>query len=110
MKLDTVPDWPQPQGIFQSGTTFNPLQFLATVQEMYEKVVIEKGNGDNLAMEYEAFSKLLQERTIVDADGHVLFKLFELEIPFSTPSELIVASHYLCLDCLRDDRPNLPLI
>jgi hypothetical protein len=105
MKLDVVPDWPQPQGIFELGTTFNPLPFLAAVHEIYEKVVVSRG-GENLTMENEAFARMLEKRTIVAEDGRCLFKLFELDTPLSTPPELFVELNgfrYLCVDCLRDD-------
>jgi hypothetical protein len=87
MKLDTVPDWPQPQGIFELGTTFYPLRFLASVRDIYDRVVIA---GDTLTMENEAFARLLQKRTIVTDDGHYLFKLFNMDMPLSTPPELVV--------------------
>jgi hypothetical protein len=105
MKLDVVPDWPQPQGVFEFGTTFNPLPFLAAVREIYEKVVVNRGE-ENLTMENEAFARLLEKRTIVANDGRCLFKLFDLETPLSTAPELIVELNglrYLRVDCLRDD-------
>jgi hypothetical protein len=57
-------------------------------------------------MEYEAFVRLLQSRTIVVPDGRCLFKLYNLQMPMSTPSDLIVDYNnirYLRIDCLRDD-------
>jgi hypothetical protein len=105
MKADTVPDWPQPPGIFELGTKFNPIKFLATIRDVYEWVMNQNGHDNDLTMEYEAFGKLLHSRTIVSPDGQSLFKLFALEIPLSTPSELIVDyndAQYLRIDCLRD--------
>jgi hypothetical protein len=32
---DTLPDWPQPQGIFEKGTHFHPIEFLKTLREVY---------------------------------------------------------------------------
>jgi len=104
MKSDTVPDWPQPQEIFEFGTTFRPIQFLATIHTVYEKVIIEGNSRGNLAMEYEAFGTLLN-RCIIFPNSQVLFKLFELEMPSSTPPELIVeynGAHYLKIDWLHD--------
>jgi hypothetical protein len=112
MKSDTVPDWPQPQGIFELGTTFNPLKFLTTIRELYEVLVIQGSNGNDLAMEYEAFTKLLTSRTVT-TDSGILFKLFELEMPFSTPPELIVyhdGSRHLRIDCLRDGSDSTPIV
>ncbi|KAH8982076.1 hypothetical protein EDB92DRAFT_1895313 [Lactarius akahatsu] len=40
--LGCLPPWPQPNGVFSSdawGTTFNPIPFLATLRDVYEKVV-----------------------------------------------------------------------
>src|SRR6266699_7254783 len=42
---DTLPDWPQPQGIFEKGTHFHPIEFLTTLQEVYEKVVVDRTSG-----------------------------------------------------------------
>jgi hypothetical protein len=110
MKLDTVPDWPQPQGIFELGTTFHPLPFLAAVCEIYEKVVVSNGE-DGLTMENEAFARLLKKRIVVANDGRCLFKLFDLQTPFSTLQELIVdfnGSQYLRVDCLCNDGATGP--
>jgi hypothetical protein len=38
---DTLLDWPQPQGIFEKGTHFHPIEFLKTLQEVYEKLVVD---------------------------------------------------------------------
>jgi len=102
LKSDTVPDWPQPQGIFEMGMTFYLLKFLATIRNVYEKFVIKQGNGGNLAMEYKAFGKLLNHR-IISPNNHFLFKLFDLEMPASTPPELVIdynCARYLKVDCL----------
>jgi hypothetical protein len=111
MKTDTVPEWPQPQGIFELGVTFNPMQFLITIRNVYENLVIENGSGDDLAMEYDAFVKLLKSRTIVLPDGRCLFKLYDLRMPLSTPSEILVnhnGSEYLRLDCFHDNDITAP--
>jgi hypothetical protein len=105
MKPDTTPDWPQPPGIFERGVIFNPIPFLKTIHDMYERIVIEGTDGDGLAMEYHAFAKLLQDRTTVAANGTILFKLFDLSLPFDAPTELIIeqnGTRYLRIDCLRD--------
>ena len=47
--------------------------------------------------------KMLSNRTTIDQDGTVLFRLFDLTIPPSTPDELIVlhdGCKHLRLDCL----------
>ena len=58
-----MPAWPQPQGIFTDGIYFNPVGFLTTLREVYEKVVIDKVSGE-AAMEHEAFARLLFARTL----------------------------------------------
>lgn len=104
--VDDVPDWPQPQGIFATGTQFNPIQFLKTLREMYERVVVRGECGTDVPIEYEAFGRMLKSRTTVDDEGNTLFKLYDLDMPPSTPDELIVIRDerkYLRLDCLRDN-------
>jgi hypothetical protein len=104
--MDDVPDWPQPQGIFAKGTHFHPIEFLKTVRGMYERVVIRGECGTDVPIEYEAFGRMLKSRTTVDNEGNVLFKLYNLEMPPSTPDELIIACDghkFLRLDCLRDN-------
>lgn len=99
-----LPEWPQPEGIFTNGTNFHPLVFLSKLSEMYEKVVIDKESG-HLLMEHQAFAALLVRRTITLADGSVLFKIFDVPYPDSTPEELITTHEdlkYLRIDCLRD--------
>jgi hypothetical protein len=105
MKNETAPEWPQPLGIFDAGTSFNPIQFLTTIRDLYDKIVTENAGGDDLELEYHAFARMLRDRTTVTRDGHHLFKLYDLRIPFNTPSRLIVEEHgkkYLRVDCLRD--------
>lgn len=102
----TLPDWPQPEGIFSDGTTFHPIAFLAKVGEVYERVLVKKDSGE-LMMEHEAFARLLLKRTLTSEDGSVLFKMYDLEASESdkTPEGLIVlrdGDRYLRLDCLSD--------
>jgi hypothetical protein len=73
------------------------------LQEVYEKVVVDRASGVNVPVEYEAFTKMLGKRTTIDRDGTVPFRLFDLTIPPSTPDELIVlrdGRRHLRLDCL----------
>jgi hypothetical protein len=83
------------------------MRFLATIHDVYEQLVINRHPGNDMAMEFEAFVALLQDRTITTPDGHFLFKLYAcLELPLTTPPELFVeynGSSYLRIDCLRDD-------
>ena len=87
---DALPDWPQSQGIFEKGTHFHPIEFLKTLQEVYEKVVVDRASGFNVPIEYEAFTKMLGKGATIDQDGTVQFRLFDLTIPPSTPDQLIV--------------------
>src|SRR5712675_896109 len=103
---DDIPDWPQPQEIYVKGTDFHPIEFLKTLWDMYEKVVVREERSTDLPMEYEAFWKVLQRRTTIDEDGSVLFRLYDLIMPPSTPDRLVVLHNghqHLRLDCLRDD-------
>jgi hypothetical protein len=63
------PVWPQPQGIFERGKVFHPLNFLTTLHEVYDTAVVNGSDGGDSAMEYEAFMMMLKDRTIVTADG-----------------------------------------
>jgi hypothetical protein len=99
-----MPAWPQPQGIFTDGIYFNPVVFLTTLREVYEKVVIDKVSGE-AAMEHEAIAGLLFARTLMAGDGSMLFKLYDLDCPPSTPEGLLEVRDgmkYLRLDCLRE--------
>jgi hypothetical protein len=103
---DALPDWPQPQGIFEKGTHFYPIEFLKTLREVYEKLVVNRASGVDVLIEYEAFMKTLGKRTTIEQDGTVLFRLFDLILPSSTPDKLIVlrdsGCKYLRLDCLSE--------
>ena len=104
IKGDTAPDWPQPQGIFELGTKFNPLNLLDSLRDLYDHVVTRNSDGGDFAMEYQAFGRLLHSRIDVAADGRHLFKLYDLELPDSTPPGLIVeqgGSRYMYVDFLR---------
>lgn len=98
---DGFPDWPQ--GIFEKGTDFYPVEFLKTLREVYKKLVVERASGFDVPVEYGAFIKMLGKRSTIDQDGTVLFRLFDLTIPSSTPDRFIVSRDdckYLRLDCL----------
>ncbi len=99
----TLPDWPQPQGIFEKGTHFYPIEFLKTLREVYEKLVVDCASGVDIPIDYEAFTKMLGKQATINQDGTVLFRLFDLTIPSSTPDKLIVlrdGCKHLHLDCL----------
>ncbi|KAJ7127473.1 hypothetical protein C8R46DRAFT_1237214 [Mycena filopes] len=106
--------WPQPTGLFTTGSEFHPLIFLTTIREVYEKVVVE-GETD-VSMEQEAFLSMLPGRTTISATGAVLFRLFSaFAIPADdeTPDTLFVESEgvkYLRIDALRNtDVSILPI-
>jgi hypothetical protein len=99
-----TPAWPQPVGIFTNGTQFHPTVFLDKVRELYAKVVIGTASGE-LLLEDEVFAHLLARRTVVLENRSVLFKLFDLDCPASTPEGLIVTHEgdkYLSVDCLQE--------
>ncbi|KAK6992699.1 hypothetical protein R3P38DRAFT_3224900 [Favolaschia claudopus] len=57
---DNSAPWPQPTGIFTTGSEFHPLLFLVAIRDLYEKVLIEQNHG-SLNVEDEAFSLMLQQ-------------------------------------------------
>ncbi|KAF8191327.1 hypothetical protein BJ912DRAFT_849553, partial [Pholiota molesta] len=64
--LDSLPEWPQPSGIFKAGKSFDPTAFLITVRNLYEKTVDHHKSAQNPnaaaiehTLEDEAFSRML---------------------------------------------------
>ncbi|KAH9010621.1 hypothetical protein EDB85DRAFT_2083308 [Lactarius pseudohatsudake] len=113
-----LPLWPQPIGVFSSntwGTTFNPIPFLATLRDVYEKAVLGGGQNDE-AVEFGTFTAMLHSRIVVRADGAVFFRLYpEFELG-PCPEGLFVKgdeldegrggnewTSYVRVDCLRND-------
>lgn len=76
---DVPPPFPQPEGIFSIGETFNPLQFLQTLRDLYERIVVRRENSTtaDASVEDLAFTQMLESRTIHLPDGRVGFRLFE---------------------------------
>jgi len=98
----TLPEWPQPYGIFTNGSHFHPLIFLATVRELYDKVIDCAISDQDYSMEDEAFSRMLSSRVRIE-NGQALFLLFDLENGVGTPPSLFVdveGHRYLRVDCL----------
>jgi hypothetical protein len=98
----TLPEWPQPHGIFTNGSHFHPLIFLATVRELYDKVIDRAISVQDYSMEDEAFSRMLSSRVKIE-NGQALFLLFDLENAVGTPPSLFVEIEdrkYLRVDCL----------
>lgn len=104
-KSHAPPAWPQPIGIFNNGNKFHPYVFLEKINEMYEKVVVDRDSGADFVLEHAAFASLLTRRTIQGEDGAVLFKLFDIANEPPIPEELIVVKDnhkHLRIDCLQD--------
>jgi len=98
------PEWPQPAGIFISGTHFLPIEFLKTLVVIYNKFVIEKAPATDITAEDEAFARMLTRRTTFPSDQPPAFKLFDLQMPLSTPKDLLTTIEggtYLRLDALH---------
>ena len=88
------------------GTDFHPVEFLKTLQDVYEKVAVREERSADYLVECEAFWKVLQRRTTINEDSSVLFELYDLNISPSTPSSLVMLHNghqHLRLDCLRDN-------
>jgi hypothetical protein len=74
------------------------------LRELYVKVVIGTASRE-LLLEDEVFAHLLVRHTVVLENQSVLFKLFDLDCPASTPEGLIVTHEgdkYLSIDCLQE--------
>ncbi|KAJ7635469.1 hypothetical protein DFH06DRAFT_675131 [Mycena polygramma] len=98
--------WPQPTGIFSTGSEFHPLPFLEAIRDVYEKVVVE-ADRNSLTIEHEALALMLKEPgRVVEVQEAVLFKLFiGYAIPADdrTPDALFVdhdGAKYLRIDAL----------
>lgn len=76
--LSTIPEWPQPQGIFTAGKTFSCHKFKEHLQEIYQQIVINSEDTLNVApnLEHEVFIKLIQCCIIIVGNAS-LFKLLE---------------------------------
>lgn len=86
-KMPVAP-WPQPEGVYVKGKTFNAVAFLHTVRRLYEVVVIDN-NSDAVSMEHHAFAMVLSTR-VVHKDGVPCFKLYpSLTLSSSTPGGLV---------------------
>ncbi|TFK78045.1 hypothetical protein K466DRAFT_607378 [Polyporus arcularius HHB13444] len=103
---DIIPDWPQPPGIFTSGSKFHAIEFLKALRDLHEKTVNNDSSNVVIDLEGLAFAKMFQTRTIKaddSAGGMYLFRLFDnLEMIPALP-ELVVNYNnlkYLRLDCL----------
>ncbi|KAL6305557.1 hypothetical protein BKA93DRAFT_824944 [Sparassis latifolia] len=114
--LETItedpPEFPQPRGIFSGGTHFHPDVFLRMVEHMYEQLVVRKGTGGVLSMEYIAFATLLSKRLKVYDDGMALFELYsslEIASPTHVANFIIECNgiKYLRIDYLKDAE-NVP--
>ena len=69
---------------------FSPTHiFLATVRELYDKVIDRAISDQDYSMEDEAFSRMLSSRLKIDY-GQTLFLLFDLENAVGTPPSLFV--------------------
>lgn len=104
------PAWPQPVGIFTNGRIFHPYVFLEKINEMYERIIVDRDSGAEIVLEHVAFASLLTRRTVVEEeDGAVLFKLFDIVNEPSIPEELVVVKNnnqYLRIDCLQDSEQS----
>lgn len=110
--LERLPPWPQPQGVFSAGTMFHPRRFFEVVQELYDKVVVQNDAGGERAMEYLAFSTMLQDRLLVIPETEtepftVLFELFEtLQLEDFASDNLVErqGTRYLRINYLDDNK------
>lgn len=71
--------FPQPEGIFVKGKSFETLPFFWAVQDLYQRAVVEGVAREDLSLEMEVFATMLMNRTKNDigGDGVVAFCLFK---------------------------------
>ena len=92
---DTAPSFPQPEGIFSIGESFNPFRFLEVIRALFDRVVTHKDDfmASEASAEDLAFSQMLQSRTASLSDGIVGFRLYHglrIDAMASEVSELVV--------------------
>lgn len=109
--VDQPPPYPQPSGIFTSGTHFHPMRFLQEVGSLYGPVVLRK---ETLGVHDLALATMLRDRSVVvptsDSNPHLLtlFKLFPSLKLGDCPAHLLVEYEnvrYLNMDGYAGDEP-----
>jgi hypothetical protein len=76
-KVDEVPPWPQPHGVFTAGKTFHPQAFYVTLQDTYERYCMPSAEpAPTPTMETVAFVRLLASRIRTFNDNVIGFRLF----------------------------------
>ena len=92
---EVSPPFPQPEGIFTIGESFNPFCFLKVLRALFDRVVTH--NDDFMASEASAedpaFSHMLQSRTTPLPDGVTGFRLYRglrLDAMAAEIAELVV--------------------
>ncbi|GBE84526.1 hypothetical protein SCP_0605050 [Sparassis crispa] len=108
MFMEDPPEFPQPRDIFTTGMHFHLDIFLKTIKHMYQQLIVQKGSGGDLSMEYIAFAGLLSKRLKVHEDGMALFELYgSLETASASRwvNSIIERNgiKYLRVDYLRDN-------
>ncbi len=98
-------------GYFEYFHTFSTFQAFLLAQacsslsklEQVQKSLLQVYWCYWVPIEYKAFTKMLGKQATINQDGTILFQLFNLTIPSSTPDKLIVlcdGCKHLHLDCL----------
>ena len=104
---DSPPQYPQPDGIFSNGDSFNCIQFLQHVKDIYERAVMREQNQavSDFTIEDQAFALMLESRTLQLHNETVGFRLYEgLHIDETTASKLVVeldGTRYLRMQMLE---------
>ena len=107
------PPYPQPDGIFFEGEIFRPAQFIQTVNDVYQRVVLGDGNSltsDPIPIEYQTFIRMLQARTIRLPNGQHMFRLYPGLRSEPPASSDLIAEHegarYLRMPMITDEEPS----
>ncbi|KAH0831132.1 hypothetical protein J3R83DRAFT_13701, partial [Lanmaoa asiatica] len=84
-KVEELPPWLQPHGLFMEGRTFHPIILLDVLKRIIEHAVMDVPRALT-AMEDEAFTTLIKSQIFHTEGGRILFHLFkEFAADPSTP-------------------------
>ncbi|KAH0835795.1 hypothetical protein J3R83DRAFT_9647, partial [Lanmaoa asiatica] len=85
-KVEELPPWPQPYGLFTEGRTFHPIALLDILKRIIEHAIMDVPHTLT-TMEDEVFTTLIKSRIFCTEGGRILFHLFkEFTADPSTPN------------------------
>ena len=112
-KVNEVPPWPQPHGVFTAGKMFHPQAFYVTLQDTYECYCMPSAEPTPTpTMETVAFVRLLASRIRTFNNNVIGFRLFpDYKLDAKTPSSYIFrpeddSGEWLRLAYLQSEGPS----